>query len=172
MFRARPGLKAAAWARLKRAWASDFQSPSPSPQPGLQSRGPGPEPGLFRARSASVVEEKKLHVQAAALRPGSGFEILKPKPWAGSSPAQGPARLSKAAARLCRLRASSRALNITRYWILSELFALVYALGMEEAKARQVRQLVRQEIKFVEPIWHKDYTSYVSTARIHAHESR
>ncbi|KAJ7659577.1 hypothetical protein DFH06DRAFT_1297191 [Mycena polygramma] len=41
MFRARPGLKAAAWARLQRAWASEISSPSPSPRPRLEAPGPG-----------------------------------------------------------------------------------------------------------------------------------
>ncbi|KAJ7703988.1 hypothetical protein B0H17DRAFT_1127016 [Mycena rosella] len=46
MFRARPGLEAAAWARLDAAWASDIQGPSPSPQAGLQARASGLGPGL------------------------------------------------------------------------------------------------------------------------------
>ncbi|KAJ7624096.1 hypothetical protein DFH06DRAFT_1142650 [Mycena polygramma] len=41
MFRARLGLKAAAWARLQRAWASEILSPSPSPRPRLEAPGPG-----------------------------------------------------------------------------------------------------------------------------------
>ncbi|KAJ7631470.1 hypothetical protein B0H17DRAFT_1150309 [Mycena rosella] len=46
MFRARPGLEAAAWARLDVVWASDIQGPSPSRQAGLQARASGSGPGL------------------------------------------------------------------------------------------------------------------------------
>ncbi|KAJ7692717.1 hypothetical protein B0H17DRAFT_1179233 [Mycena rosella] len=46
MFKARPGLEAAAWTRLDAAWASDILGPSPSPQAGFQAQASGLGPGL------------------------------------------------------------------------------------------------------------------------------
>ncbi|KAJ7672972.1 hypothetical protein DFH06DRAFT_1123734 [Mycena polygramma] len=107
MFRARPGLKAAAWARLQRAWASEDSSPSPSPRPRLEAPGPGflglqifwfqnMSWGTSRKQLLNRIKPPGFKAQAR------GLAILKPKPQIRSSPASGPARLGQARARLGR----------------------------------------------------------------------
>ncbi|KAJ7698406.1 hypothetical protein B0H17DRAFT_1129925 [Mycena rosella] len=84
---ARPGLEAAAWARLDAAWASDIQGPSPSPQAGLQARASGLGPGLKyifprlrswgRHRQFHSYAKREIIVWFRGVRPRHREETLK-----------------------------------------------------------------------------------------------
>ncbi|KAJ7673611.1 hypothetical protein B0H17DRAFT_1183185 [Mycena rosella] len=122
MFRARPGLEAAAWARLDAAWASDIQGPSPSPPAGLQARASGLGPGLKyifprlrscwgRHRQFHSYAKRDFETHGSDPPPGPGLgarlglQNVEARALRPPGPFTGPARPAKPRARPGGLRA-------------------------------------------------------------------